>query len=107
MEKTFGKLLTDALEAENMTRKALAGKLLVSVSTVSYYCNDKRIPPFPVVVKICKIFNLNLNDIYQIRTNDFSNDDIILMRKYHMLDDDGKEFVNRSIDLVLPGKNDK
>ncbi len=101
MHKTFGKLLTDAMDVSDITQKELAGKLGVSSSTVSYYCKDKRIPPYPVMVKICKILQFNLNEIYQIPSNQISNDELMLLRKYEALENDDKEFFDKLIDVML------
>lgn len=101
MNKTFGQILTDAMEVKDMTRKELAGMLDISTTAVAYYCKDKRVPPTLVMIKLCKILQLNLNEIYHIDTGDITNRNLLLLRKYDALETEDKDFVEKIIDTLI------
>lgn len=61
--KEFGIQLKNARERKKIKQSDLAGKIGVSVQTISSYETGKKVPPLDNVVKICDVLGLSLDNI--------------------------------------------
>lgn len=50
------------------TQEEIADKLNINVKSVSRWENGKNLPDHSVIVEICKIFNISLNEFYKGNT---------------------------------------
>lgn len=72
----FGELIKHRLDELHMTQSKLAHKIGVTPSQVSHYLTGKNEIPFQNMVKICRILNLNLNEVYGIYDGNISREEM-------------------------------
>lgn len=82
-----------------LTQEQLAEKLGVAKSTLSGYESGNREPAVATIAKALEILNIDANYLYQDETKELTDlvislDDKELLKKYHNLDDHGKEMVD-------------
>lgn len=87
----FGKLIKLRLDELHMTQGKLAQKIGVTPSQVSHYLTGRNEIPFQNMVKICKILNLNLNEVYGIYDGDVTNEEMKLLEVTRNLHPEHKE----------------
>ena len=86
-----------------LTQEQLAEKLGVAKSTLSGYESGNREPAVATIAKALEILNIDANYLYQDETKELTNlvislDDKELLKKYHNLDDHGKEMVDFTLE---------
>lgn len=82
-----------------LTQEQLADKLGVAKSTLSGYEGGNREPTVATIAKALEILNIDANYLYQdeskaLTKQVISLDDKELLKKYHSLDNHGKEMVD-------------
>lgn len=82
-----------------LTQEQLADKLGVAKSTLSGYEGGNREPTVATIAKALEILNIDANYLYQdeskaLTKRVISLDDKELLKKYHSLDNHGKEMVD-------------
>lgn len=63
-QEKIGKFLSQLRKENNYTQDAIADKLNVNVKSVSRWENGKNLPDHSVIVEICKIYNISINEFY-------------------------------------------
>lgn len=86
-----------------LTQEQLAEKLGVAKSTLSGYESGNREPAVATIAKALEILNIDANYLYQDETKELTDlvislDDKELLKKYHNLDDHGKEMVDFTLE---------
>lgn len=74
MNNNFGKLLIDLREKNNYTQKSLAKKLNISDKAVSRWETGSSIPNIETLVRISKLFHINLQDLIIAAASTDEND---------------------------------
>lgn len=103
----FNKIVIDRLSSLDMTRSKLAEKLGVSNGQITHYLKGDNEIPFQNIVKICDILNLNLNQIFGIYDASISKEEMQIIEKYRMLNDDSKNECELIIDYILHRQRNK
>lgn len=81
------------------TQEDLARKLGVAKSTISMYENGNRIPDLEMLETIADFFNVDMNRLTSNnKSNNFSVKELGIIKKYRSLDDNGKQFVDLTLD---------
>ncbi len=62
--KKIGQKLRELRLKNNMTLKEVAKKAKVSYSSIVFYEQGKRIPRDEVKIRLCKIYNSKIEDIF-------------------------------------------
>lgn len=102
----FGKLIKLRLDELHMTQGKLAKKIGVTPSQVSHYLTGRNEIPFQNMVKICKILNLNLNEVYGIYDGDITNEEMKLLEVTRNLQPEHKEeLINYTNYLLYKQRN--
>lgn len=86
-----------------LTQEQLEEKLGVAKSTLSGYESGNREPAVATIAKALEILNIDANYLYQDETKELTDlvislDDKELLKKYHNLDDHGKEMVDFTLE---------
>mgnify|MGYP001852134631 CR=1 FL=1 len=86
-----------------LTQEQLAEKLGVAKSTLSGYESGNREPTVATIAKVLEILNIDANYLYQDETKALTElvislDDKALIKKYHALDNHGKEMVDFTLE---------
>lgn len=86
-----------------LTQEQLAEKLGVAKSTLSGYESGNREPAVATIAKALEILNIDANYLYQDETRELTDlvislDDKELLKKYHSLDDHGREMVDFTLE---------
>lgn len=86
-----------------LTQEQLAEKLGVAKSTLSGYESGNREPTVATIAKALEILNIDANYLYQDETKALTElvislDDKALIKKYHALDNHGKEMVDFTLE---------
>lgn len=63
-QEKIGKFLSQLRKENNYTQDEIAEKLNVNVKSVSRWENGKNLPDHSVIVEICKIYNISINEFY-------------------------------------------
>lgn len=63
-QEKIGKFLQNMRKNNNWTQEELAEKLSVNVKSVSRRENGKNLPDHSLIVQICKLFKISINEFY-------------------------------------------
>ena len=88
----FGDILRKLLEEKGITRKELASKLDISLSTVGNYICNTREPDFETLKRLADYFSVSIDYLLNYQSNnttDHMEDDVL--RIFRLLDDNQKE----------------
>ena len=59
----IGKFITEERKAQKLTQAKLAEKIFVSEKTISKWENGKSMPDSNLLLKLCDIFKIDLNEL--------------------------------------------
>lgn len=94
---TFAEILQELREDKNISRKALAAKLNISVSTLGMYEQGRREPNIDMLIKIADYFNVSIDFLVgrKFRDNDMQllEEAFNLKKKIMRLSPDIKDIV--------------
>lgn len=68
--KNIGKTIQEHLEIKEMTQREIGDKLGLTQKAISKYVTGKSQPSLDVLVKICKILDIDLKIILEINSSD-------------------------------------
>lgn len=101
----IGNKLKNAINKSGYSQLDIAKYLNVSKDTISNYINDKYIPRLDILIKICEIVNVPIqNIIYDI---DVSNIDDVFYNKFVNLNTKQKEIIIDYIEFLENKNNQK
>lgn len=63
-QEKIGKFLSQLRKENNYTQEEISEKLNVNVKSVSRWENGRNLPDHSVIVEICKIYNISINEFY-------------------------------------------
>lgn len=64
INEMFRKMMNDKKDELGMTQKEIADKTLTSSSSISKYFNGKEIIPFGIVIRMCQVLNISIDEFY-------------------------------------------
>lgn len=64
-QEKIGKFIQDLRKENNWTQEELAEKLNVNVKSVSRWENGKNLPDHSLIMQICKLFKISINEFYE------------------------------------------
>ena len=70
----IGNFITEKRKEHNLTQKQLAEKLHITDRAVSKWENGKSLPDVAVMLDLCKVFNITVNDLL--------NGEVVIMENY-------------------------
>ncbi|NCC16574.1 MAG: XRE family transcriptional regulator [Clostridia bacterium] len=88
------------------SQKELAEKVgAKNLTTVSSWERGVSSPDADTIIKLCKLFNISLNDLYNIDSKvfDLSSSEKNHIKKYRSLDDHGK----KTVDIILDSEYER
>lgn len=92
------KRLRDAIDNSKFTQLEIAKILKISKDTISNYINNKSIPRLDILLKICNLIEIPIQDIiYGVNNNDF---DEMILRKIKNLNDEQKKIIIAQIEFL-------
>ncbi len=100
----IGKRIKEARNALGMTQEDLAKLLGVTKGAVANYENETSHPKEPVMYKMFDALNVDANYLFQDvvnipkKVNDVTFSEYERIKKYRLLDDFGKEFIDIALD---------
>lgn len=68
--KNLGKKLVELRKNKGMTQTELADKMFITHQAISQWENEQTIPDIVSLLKLCEIFNITLNDIFEQKTEE-------------------------------------
>ena len=102
------------LDENHLTRKELAEKLGVSLSSVGFWCIGAKIPRMDKIDKMCSIFGCKRSDLLispaaiapaaadgSLSPADLTSPEREHIRKYRALDENGREMVDAVLDTAF------
>ncbi|WP_343247758.1 XRE family transcriptional regulator [Diplocloster hominis] len=98
MELTFGKKIREARQAKGFTQKQLAEKIKAKHNSVSDWENDKNKPDPDTIELLCGVLEITPNYLLAASSNDFTPNEKLIIEKYRLLDDYGKETMSFVLD---------
>ena len=63
-QEKIGKFLSQLRNENNYTQDEIAEILNVNVKSVSRWENGKNLPDHSIILEICKIYNISVNEFY-------------------------------------------
>ena len=63
-QEKIGRFLSQLRKENDYTQEEIAEKLNVNVKSVSRWENGKNLPDHSIIVEICKIYNISINEFY-------------------------------------------
>lgn len=92
----FGEIIQQTLKSRKISQAALAEMLGVSRNTVNNWVADKYKPEHEVIVKLCEVLSLSLNDLYGVQTSEeLSSSERTIINNYRMLNDTNKRTASK------------
>lgn len=64
----LGKKLKEVRLEKELSQEEVASKLFVSRQAVSRWETGKSIPDYPTLVSICELYNISLDNLFNIKT---------------------------------------
>lgn len=89
-----------------LSQKELAEKVgAKNLTTISSWERGVSSPDADTIIKLCKLFNISLNDLYNIENTDFdlSTDEKTYIKKYRNLDNHGR----KTVDFILDNEYER
>jgi len=74
-QEKIGKFILDIRKKNNLTQKEFADKFGVTYQAVSKWENGKNIPDISILKMICEEFDVELNEILDVKTTNRNNSD--------------------------------
>lgn len=109
MELTFGEKIRNARKIKNFTQKQLAEKIGAKHNSISDWENNKNKPDPDTIELLCGILELTPNYLLAASPSEFSPVEKLLIERYRLLDDFGKNHIdyelNRELDRMKQIKN--
>ena len=68
-QEKIGKFILELRKKNNLTQKEFAEKFGVTFQAVSKWENGKNIPDIAILKQICEEFNIDINEILDVKTN--------------------------------------
>lgn len=63
-QEKIGRFLSELRKENNYTQEEIAEKLSVNVKSVSRWENGKNLPDHSIILEICKLYNISINEFY-------------------------------------------
>lgn len=95
-----GKRIRNIRKIHNMTQRKFSEKMHMTQQTLSRYENGKNPIPNDVLDNISKEFHVPLSYFFGINTDDFSEDELLLIEYYRKVDDCLKESVYELVKTI-------
>ena len=108
----FARNLKKYMSAYGMTQRALADKLKVNASSVSYWTRGVKVPRMDKIDKMCEIFECKRSDLIKDNVESDNTSDILLNRHikaFAQLSDNQQKLVEELIETlrIEPENTDK
>lgn len=98
----FGEIIQQALKDRRISQAALADMLGVSRNTVNNWVADRYKPEHDLIVELCGILGLTLNELYGTDgTDDLSRTEKAMIGNYRLLSDTGRRAVVKIVADIL------
>ena len=104
MNNNLGKILTDLREKKGYTQKDLANKLNVSDKAVSHWETGNSLPHVDTLVRISKLFKINLQDlIIAAASTDESDDNLVqdIIKEFTRRDENKSKLIKMILVITL------
>ena len=62
-QEKIGRFLSQLRKENNYTQEEIAEKLNVNVKSISRWETGKNLPDHSIIVEICKMFNISINEL--------------------------------------------
>lgn len=82
----------------------LAEESGITQSTLANMFNRQTQPSISTLTALCEAFGITLSQFFDCESNDFSNEELLLLNKYKKLNQKEKNIVNSLIDSILDEK---
>ncbi|WP_312059336.1 helix-turn-helix transcriptional regulator [Anaerotignum sp.] len=110
MSKSIKEIISDNISRYRrecgFSQKELAEKIgAKNLTTVSSWERGVSSPDADTIIKLCKLFNISLNDLYNVETKNFdlSSNEKSHIKKYRNLDNHGK----KTVDFILDNEYER
>ncbi|MGE3608028.1 MAG: helix-turn-helix transcriptional regulator [Bacteriovoracaceae bacterium] len=102
--KSIGDKIKHYRKEVGLTQAELALKLDLNAHTIKDYESNRRNPSFGVCAKMCKVFGINLKDLFSeefVEVEKFNLDFFDVIKKIHSLNHKNRKILLKSIDVML------
>ena len=62
-QEKIGRFIAELRKEKNMTQQELADKLNITDRAISHWENGRSMPDAGVILELCKILNINVNEL--------------------------------------------
>ena len=98
----FGEIIKRALKAKKISQVALAEMLGVSANTVTHWVSDRFKPEPELILKLCDILGLTLNELYgRCGADDLSPAEKTIINNYRLLSSTSQNAVVKIVSDIL------
>lgn len=98
----FGEIIQKALKSRRLSQAALSEILGVSRNTVNNWVADKYKPEHDLIVRLCGILGLTLNELYGItNADDLSKAERTIINNYRMMNVENKKALEKIASVIL------
>ncbi len=84
-----------------LKQSELAEKLNVSTTAVSGWERGANAPDIETLIKICQIFKISLSEMYGVKNENLTYDELAIIEKYRQLDTISKHIIEYILDAEL------
>ena len=96
----IGKRLEELRKTKDMSKKEVADILKIHETTYGKYELGFRNPDLNMVLRLSDFFCCSLDYLLK-GTNDFTEDEMNLIRAYQQLSDQGQEYIRQSVTMAM------
>ena len=94
----FGDIIQKAMKEKRISQPALAQMLGVSRNSVTNWVADKYKPEHDLIVKLCDILDITLNDLYGVSDDSsLTKEEKSLLRNYRMMNDTNRRTASKIV----------
>ena len=104
--KTLGERLREIRKSKNLTQAQLAEMIGVGKTTITGYEQNNREPNVLNMIKIAKVLDVSCGELMgdivpSSRTVARTSDEITLLHKYRELNNEKKQYVHQTLDMIV------
>lgn len=97
----IGAMILQALEARNMSQKALAEELKIATTTLNGYIKGRHEPDYATLKAIASILDVTTDYLLEFKPSSvFGKDELFIVTQYRSFDKSQKEIVLEQIKLI-------
>ncbi len=108
MYMSFGDILRELLEINNLSQKQLGANLNIAPSTIGNYVRNIREPDHSTLLIFAKYFNVSVDYLLGYNSDTSARqDELLLLNTYRKLSDKYRDILVKEAIILYQAQNDK